>query len=279
MLWKRIIVGDQERALITKNGRFGGIRRPVNIRLFVPPGVSLDVEKYNVRDLSSRAPGPTIWRKNVRNRGALLHAHGNERLPGRHVYVDGELFKVMLPAKRLLFWRGAMEVTAEVVNVIDDPQLPAQKLPALERLGKESFGSFCLVEEAKIRLLNIDNRFARNLSPGKYGFWAVTGSRGSKYRTSFAGARDAVKTGRQGRLDHLIWRRRRSIVWSLDGEPLGRSTPISSFHRFGLSAINFLINSMHSSSCNTSTCTPFARRWSSAPRNVWFSPAMTRGIL
>ncbi len=92
------------------------------------------------------------------------------------IYVDGSLFKVMLPAKRLLFWRGAAQITAEVVNVIDDPQITAQKLPALERLGKESLAAFSLVEEAKIGLLYINNRFVRTLPPGKYGFWAVTGS-------------------------------------------------------------------------------------------------------
>jgi hypothetical protein len=51
MLWKQIIVGDQERALISKNGRFGGIFTPGEYRLFTTPGVSLEVEKHNVRDI------------------------------------------------------------------------------------------------------------------------------------------------------------------------------------------------------------------------------------
>jgi hypothetical protein len=143
MLWKRIIVGDQERALITKNGCFGGILAPGEYRLFVPPGVSLDVEKYNVRDLvfqSTWADYLAKERPEVAERHFTRIETNNFQVA--MIYVDGELFKVMLPAKRLLFWRGAMQVTAEVVNVIDDPQLPAQKLPALERLGKESFDSF-----------------------------------------------------------------------------------------------------------------------------------------
>ncbi len=48
MLWKRIIVGDQERALVTKNDRFGGILAPGDYRLFTMPSVSLNVEKFNV---------------------------------------------------------------------------------------------------------------------------------------------------------------------------------------------------------------------------------------
>ena len=177
MLWKRIIVGDQERALVTKNGRFGGILMPGEYRLFVMPNVSLDVEKFNMRDLvfqSTWADYLAKERPEVADR-YFTRVETND-LQVAMIFVDGSLFKVMLPAKRLLFWRGAAQITAEVVNVIDDPQIPAQKLPALERLGKESLAAFSLVEEAKIGLLYIDNRFVRTLPPGKYGFWAVTGS-------------------------------------------------------------------------------------------------------
>ncbi|HWF45941.1 MAG TPA: hypothetical protein VG168_02960 [Bryobacteraceae bacterium] len=34
------------------------------------------------------------------------------------VYVNGSLYQVMTPAKRLLFWRDAAAVSAEVVDVI-----------------------------------------------------------------------------------------------------------------------------------------------------------------
>jgi regulator of protease activity HflC (stomatin/prohibitin superfamily) len=175
MLWKRIIVGDQERALITKNGRFGGILAPGEYRLFILPGVSLDVEKYNVRDLvfqSSWADYLAKERPDIAER-YFTRVETND-LQVAMVYVDSKLFKVMLPAKRMLFWRGAVNVTAEVVNVIDDPEVAAQKLPALERLGKESLATFYLVEEAKAGLLYIDNRLKRSLPPGKYGFWALT---------------------------------------------------------------------------------------------------------
>ena len=177
MFWKRIIVGDQERALVTKNGRFGGILAPGDHRLFAAPGVSLGVEKFNVRELvfqSTWADYLAKERPDVADRH-FTRVETND-LQVAMIYVDGKLFKVMLPAKRMLFWRGAVEITAEVVNVVDDPQIAAQKLPALERLGKESLASFSLVEEAKIGLLYIDNRFVRTLPPGKYGFWAVYGS-------------------------------------------------------------------------------------------------------
>jgi hypothetical protein len=121
LLWRQIIVRDQERALITKNGRFGGILAPGQYRLFTVPGVSLNVEKFNVRDLvfeSTWADYLAKERPEVAER-YFTRVETND-LQVAMIYVDGKLFKVMLPAKRLLFWRGAVEVTAEVVNVVED---------------------------------------------------------------------------------------------------------------------------------------------------------------
>ncbi|MBV8707498.1 MAG: hypothetical protein JO028_09930, partial [Acidobacteriaceae bacterium] len=51
MLWKRVIVGDQERVLIAKNGRFSGILEPGQYRIFVTPGMSLEAERHDIRNL------------------------------------------------------------------------------------------------------------------------------------------------------------------------------------------------------------------------------------
>ena len=173
MLWKHIIVADHERALITKNGRFGGILPPGEYRLFIMSGVSLDVEKHNVRDLVFESAWADYLAK---ERPEIAERHftrvETNDFQVAMVYVDGQLFKVMLPAKRMLFWRGAMDVTAEVVNVIDESEVSAQKLPALQRLGRESLITFCLVEQVKVGY----NRLTRFFPPGKYGFWAVTAS-------------------------------------------------------------------------------------------------------
>ncbi len=121
MLWKQIIVGDFERALVTTSGRFGAILAPGDYNLSTTPGVSLDIERFDVRDLVFRS----IWADYLTKKRPELaeryftRVETNERQVAM-VYVNGELFKVLLPAKRMLFWRGAAEVTAEVVNVIDE---------------------------------------------------------------------------------------------------------------------------------------------------------------
>jgi SPFH domain / Band 7 family len=175
--WKRVIVGDQERVLIAKNGRFSGILEPGQHHIFVSPGVFLETEKHNMRDLvfgSKWADYLVKERPDLVNRYFTCVETSDVQVA--MVYVDSKLLEVLLPAKRVLYWRGLAEVTAEVIDVVAQPEIPASKLPALERLGRNSHATLSVVEEAKMGLLFIDNRLVRTLPPGKYGFWAVTGS-------------------------------------------------------------------------------------------------------
>jgi hypothetical protein len=138
MLWKRIIVGDGERALLTKNERFGGILSPGAYGIFVAPGMSLEVEKYSLNELVFRSEWADYL---IRERPEIADRHftriETSDVQVAMVYLDGKLFKVLPPAKRLLFWRGRGEVSAEIVDVIANPEVPVDKVPALERMGRE----------------------------------------------------------------------------------------------------------------------------------------------
>ncbi len=63
-----------------------------------------------------------------------------------------------------------------------------------------------------------------------------------------------------------------------DAPEADQSTPMSSFHRSGCSAMKPAMSAAHSWSSRSTTSTPWARSRSSAPRNVRFSPMTTRGI-
>ena len=120
MLWKRIVVGEKERILISRNGRFAGILTPGEYRAFVAPSVSLDAERHNVDDLVFRSTWADYL---VREKSALVQRHferiETDRSQIAMVYTNGELFTVLIPSKRLLLWRGVVEVTAEKVEIID----------------------------------------------------------------------------------------------------------------------------------------------------------------
>jgi regulator of protease activity HflC (stomatin/prohibitin superfamily) len=75
-----------------------------------------------------------------------------------------------------MFWRGPMEVTAEVIAVKDHPQVAAELLQALVRLGSGVPVTYAAIDEGHTGLLCIESRFVRALSPGLYGFWNAAGS-------------------------------------------------------------------------------------------------------
>ena len=58
------------------------------------------------------------------------------------MYLDGKLARVIAPAKRVLFWRGAVSVTFERIDVRTEPEVPERMLAALARLGRESLATF-----------------------------------------------------------------------------------------------------------------------------------------
>lgn len=176
MLWKRIAVGDQERVLVAKNGRFKRIYLPGEYRVFVAPGVSLTVEKHNVRDVIFRSSWTDYL---IQERPEIAERYftrvETNDVQVAMVYVDRKLFTILTPAKHVLFWREPAQVTAEVIDVIADPEIPQPILSALERVIREPVAAVSTVEEGKTGLLYVDNRLARTLAPGKYGFWTVAG--------------------------------------------------------------------------------------------------------
>jgi regulator of protease activity HflC (stomatin/prohibitin superfamily) len=89
------------------------------------------------------------------------------------VYLDGRLTRVVPPAKRVLYFRGALEVTFEVIDVRVEPEVPSRVIPALARLGREACAVLTAVDEGKRALVYLDGRLIRELGAGTYGFWSA----------------------------------------------------------------------------------------------------------
>jgi hypothetical protein len=117
MPWKRLIVADRERILIARNGRFAAILLPGEYRF---PGLGeIEIEKHDLRDLVFRSSWDAYL---IHQRPELVERHfvkveTSETEVGL-VYVNGSLYQALTPSKRLLFWRDAAAVSAEVVDVI-----------------------------------------------------------------------------------------------------------------------------------------------------------------
>lgn len=123
MLWKPIIVADGQRAVVTRAGRFHQILGPGEHRLFTGPLRPVEIETHSVRGLVFNS----FWTDFLVNRHPEVvarHFFPVETSDSQiaMIYADGSLFNVLLPAKRLLFWRGVAEIAIELVDVIDRPE-------------------------------------------------------------------------------------------------------------------------------------------------------------
>ncbi len=76
----------------------------------------------------------------------------------------------------MLFWRGPVEVTAQVIDAKEHPEVPASLITAMVRLTAQAPVFYTMVEEGKIGLLYIDGRLVRTLEPGTRAFWQVAGA-------------------------------------------------------------------------------------------------------
>lgn len=177
LFWKRITVGHNERVLLFRHKRF--------VRIFGPGdhiigglAHTMHEERYNVAapifasewvDYLVKAR-PDV----VAEHFTLIETSDAEVAI---VYLDGKLYRTIGPGTRILFWKGYRTVTAELVNVNDQPEIDRDRIPALTKLGRESLAVFTVVDENKAGLLYLDGKFVQVLGPGTHAHWAVRSPR------------------------------------------------------------------------------------------------------
>lgn len=170
MLWKRFVIASQQRGLVTKNGQFGGIFTPGEYAMFVPPDVSLEVERHDIREIVFRSAWADYL---LKKRPGLVDRHfacvETNEVQIAMVYANGKLLQVLIPRKRALFWRGSAEITSEVVDVIATPLDPIEPNAAAARAAQTRDRKLTPDQEAETCLFFVHSRLARTHPPGKCG--------------------------------------------------------------------------------------------------------------
>jgi len=172
-MFRRIVIGDHERVLVTRKRRFETILDPGVYWIFTAfRGISL--ERHNTRDLLFASE----WMATLANQQrdlAVRHFIVIETSESQVavVYLDGRLARVVAPASRVMYWRTAVAVTFTLIDVRVEPEALATLLPSLARLGRESLAVFASVDEGKRGLVYLDGRLVREIGPGAYGFWSA----------------------------------------------------------------------------------------------------------
>lgn len=168
---RHILAGDNELVFVIRKRRFAEVLGAGERWIF---GRGIELERHNTRQLVLASEWADTL---VRSHAALAAQYfvvietGDAQVAV--VYLDGRLARVIAPAQRVLYFRGAREVTFEVIDVRAEPEVPARLVAALARLGRESGATIAAIDEGKRGLVYLDGRLIRELGAGTYGFWNV----------------------------------------------------------------------------------------------------------
>ena len=168
---RHILAGDNELVFVIRKRRFAEVLGAGERWIF---GRGIELERHNTRQLVLASEWADTL---VRSHAALAAQYfvvietGDAQVAV--VYLDGRLARVIAPAQRVMYFRGAREVTFEVIDVRAEPEVPARLVAALARLGRESGATIAAIDEGKRGLVYLDGRLIRELGAGTYGFWNV----------------------------------------------------------------------------------------------------------
>jgi regulator of protease activity HflC (stomatin/prohibitin superfamily) len=170
-MFRRILVGDNERVLVIRKRRLETILGPGEYWMFTL-GRSILLERHNAQGLQFTSEcSDTIVNQKPELASRYFTIVETSDTQVAVVYVEGKVFRVIGPAHRVMFWRGIREVTFDLMDVRKEPEVPEFLVSALGRLGRESLVTFAAVDEGKRGLVYIDGRLVRELGAGIYGFW------------------------------------------------------------------------------------------------------------
>ena len=173
MLFKfKVIVKDDERALLMRDGRFERVLGPGRF-LALDFGRRLSAEVVK------------IARAEIAADKALLFAMAHPAVAAEHfeivqagpgevaiVSLDGEPKHVVLPNTTRAFWKTITRVDVERIDAAGDVRVAKRHLDKLDP-ARTSIVVPAVVEAHEAGLLFVDGRLVERLAPGRHAFWAV----------------------------------------------------------------------------------------------------------
>ncbi|MCX6586772.1 MAG: slipin family protein [Acidobacteria bacterium] len=159
----RYTIGDAERAVISRGGRFLTIAGPGTHY-----GRFVTVETHSTLNAAFSSPWAEIlWRTrpDVVARHFVPVETAERQLA--LVRVHSRLEAIVGPGQRQLFWQPA---TVEMVDLDAAPEVPTALFTAVERTNAAALNVY-EVAAGMAGVLCRDGRFVRVLEPGRYGFW------------------------------------------------------------------------------------------------------------
>ena len=171
--WFEVIVKDDERAFLTRDGRFVRLL-PSGRFIAFDPAHQLSVEVVKV------------VRTDIATDRALLLARTHPIVADQSfeivqtsptevaiVSLDGEA-KYLVPANTTrAFWKTLTSVDVELIDTADELRIAKRHLDKLDTARGGSVVAFAVVEAHEAGLLMVDGELKERLPPGRHAFWQV----------------------------------------------------------------------------------------------------------
>lgn len=180
LIYRKFLVRKHERALLYKNGDFLRFLLPGTYYAFDPLN-RLAVERFDIS-----AP---LFQHRLADLFVKEYAEDVERLftvietgadEVAAVYENGRFAAVIGPDRRALYWKGIVDVTADIVNIGEHFEVAPRIAKALvadvieKRLRIDANAIYVReVPDAHAGVLYVNGKLVRELEPGLHAFWKV----------------------------------------------------------------------------------------------------------
>lgn len=170
LLATKVLVYENERALVLKNGQFHEILTPGKHSL---PGFK---RVYDVTEFSLTRPVfiSDYTDALIATRPDLANAHLTfiETAKDEMAVISraGKLYAVQRPENRSVFWTDAGPWTVERYSIVEGLKIPSELATRLSRISTDAMKRLVVVH-GQVGLLYIDGELISTLEPGVHSYW------------------------------------------------------------------------------------------------------------
>jgi regulator of protease activity HflC (stomatin/prohibitin superfamily) len=179
MTIKSVTIAQHERALLWKDRSFMGVLGP-GLQAVFRPFVKIDIEVHDLTVPEFNHPRVDFLLKESR---AIIDQHFDIVELAEHevglVYKNGRLAGILAPGSRQLYWKGAIEVRVDRVDLTQQLEVDSSVARLLARarppLSVQAGEMIAAVEvpDTHVALLIVDGQLTQTLDPGLHAFWKV----------------------------------------------------------------------------------------------------------
>ena len=169
---KRVVIGDGERGLVSRNRQFERVLAPGVYWLFAPfARVEVSVHDISKPEYTGRDVDALIAALGARLGEHFALANLGMQEVGL-VLKNGKLEEVLAPGARKLYWIGLVPVEVQAMSIAEGLEVPAAVVKRLRQLGMlEKVAVSLVVPAESTGLVFVDGKLARVLEAGAYAFW------------------------------------------------------------------------------------------------------------